>query len=282
MSMHGTGQPDQPVGDSVGPEPAESAEVLPAPVESVDRAMRLLLYLRDHDSISVKEAAAHLGIAASTAHRLLSTLARRRFVVQDFARRYRMGAVLSVAAPERITIDRLHEAALPALREMQAKVQETVQLMVLRGGNIRFIDGVEPDAVLRVIRRVNDEMPAFVSAGGKVILGRLSNQEVEEIYQRGLIEWPTRRVQSMKMLKRMLTQVRRDGYALSMEETEQGVVGVGMAVIGPDARPVAALTLAIPSVRFRRDLVPEYVAALRTATQQVQLDLFGPNLVADS
>lgn len=282
MSMRDNEQSDRPVGDIAGVGPTEPSEASPAPVESVDRAMRLLLYLRDHDSISVKEAAAHLGIAASTAHRLLSTLARRRFVVQDFARRYRMGAVLSVAAPERITISRLREAALPALREMQAKLPETVQVMVLRGGNIRFIEGVEPDAVLRVSRRVDYEMPAFVSAGGKVILGRLSNQEVEEIYQRGLIEWPTRRVQSMKMLKRMLTQVRRDGYALSMEETEQGVVGIGMAVIGPDARPVAALTFAIPSVRFQRALVPEYVAALQMATQQVQLELFGPNPVADS
>lgn len=282
MSKQRNGQPFQQPGDVAGTRPGETPQELPAPVESVDRAMRLLLYLRDHDSISVKEAAEHLGIAASTAHRLLSTLARRHFVVQDFARRYRMGTVLSAAAPERITIDRLREAALPPLRELQRKVQETVQVMVLRGGNIRFLEGVEPDAVLRVIRRVDYEMPAFVSAGGKVILGRLSNQEVEEIYQRGLLEWPTRRVQSMKMLKRMLTQIRRDDYALSMEETEQGVVGVGVAVTGPDARPVAALTIAIPSVRFRRALVPDYVAALQVAAQQMQVELFGTNRVAHS
>ncbi|MGD7003791.1 IclR family transcriptional regulator [Corynebacterium halotolerans] len=255
--------------------PEEPSGELPAPVESVDRALRILLYLRNHDSISVKEAAAHLGIAASTAHRLLSTLARRGFVLQDFTRRYRLGDVLSVIAPEQITESGLREVALQPLRELQVKVQETVQLMVLRGGNIRFIEGVEPNAVLRVIRRVDDEMPAFVSAGGKAILARLSNQEVEDIYQRGLSNWPTRRVQSMKMLKRMLTLVRRNGYALSLEETEQGVSGVGVCVIGPNGRPVAALTVAIPSVRFRRELVPEYVAALQAAAWQLQEELFG-------
>lgn len=255
--------------------PKEHSGELPAPVESVDRALRILLYLRNHDSISVKEVAAHLGIAASTAHRLLSTLARRGFVLQDFTRRYRLGDALSATAPEQITESGLREAALQPLRELQVKVQETVQVMVLRGGNIRFIEGVEPNAVLRVIRRVDDEMPAFVSAGGKAILARMSNQEVEDLYERGLSDWPTRRVQSIKMLKRMLTLVRRNGYALSLEETEQGVTGVGVGVIGPNGRPVAALTVAIPSVRFRRELVPEYVTALHTAAERLQEELFG-------
>ncbi|OAV61819.1 IclR family transcriptional regulator [Enteractinococcus helveticum] len=260
----------------------ELAEESPAPVESVDRALRLLLYLRDHDSISVKEAAAHLGIAASTAHRLLSTLIRRKFIVQDFARRYRMGTALSIEDPGRVTGSMLVAAAEQPLAELQARVGETVQVMVLRGGNIRFLDGLEPEAVLRVSRRVDDEMPAFVSAGGKAILGRLSNQEVEEIYRRGLMAWPTRRVQTMQMLKRMLTQVRQRGYALSAEETEQGVAGVGVSVVGPDARPVGALTIAIPSARFRRALVPEYVAALQAAAQRVQDELFGSSSVRHS
>lgn len=248
---------------------------LPAPVESVDRALRLLLYLRDHDSISVKEAADHLGIAASTAHRLLSTLTRRGFTIQDFTRRYRLGSVFASSAPARLTDSTLRDVALRPLAELQARVKETVQIMALRGGNIRFLEGLEPDTVLRVIRRIDDEMPAFVSAGGKAILGRLSNQEVEEIYPRGLTAWPTRRVHSMKMLKRMLTQIRRDGYALSMEETEQGVVGVGVAVLGPDTRPVAALTVAIPTARFQRALIPEYVAALQAASEAIERELFG-------
>lgn len=251
------------------------ASELSAPVESVDRALRLLIYLRDHDSISVKEASEHLGIAASTAHRLLSTLTGRGFTVQDFARRYRMGTVLSSTSPDQVSESALRDLAFPTLVKLQERVKETVQIMALRGGNIRFIEGVEPNNILRIVRRINDEMPAFVSAGGKAILGRLSNQEVEDIYRQGLAEWPTRRIQTMKMLKRMLTQIRRDGYAMSMEETEQGVIGVGVAILGPNARPVAAITVAIPSVRFKRELVPEYASALQAAAEKIQEDLYG-------
>lgn len=270
MSSRGSGLSGDPSGE------------LPAPVESVDRALRLLLYLRDRDSISVTEAAAHLGIAGSTAHRLLSTLTRREFTIQDFSRRYRLGNALSIAHPARVTDSMLSAAAQQPLTELQAKVRETVQIMVLRGGNIRFLDGLESEAVLRVKRRVDDEMPAFVSAGGKAILGQLSNQEVEEIYHRGLTTWPTRRVHTMQMLKRMLTQVRRKGYALNVEETEQGVAGVGVSIVGRDARPVGALTIAIPSARFQREHVADYVAALRAAAQCIQEELYGADSAADS
>lgn len=262
-------------GHERGPHSGVPADDGAAPVESVDRALRLLLYLRDNESISVKEAAEHLGIAASTAHRLLTTLTRRGFTVQDFARRYWLGAVMSHADPREVTEAELLEAAAQPLAELQARVQETVQIMVLRRGNIRFLDGVEPNTLLRVARRKDYEMPAFVSAGGKAILARLSNREVEEIYRRGLREWPTRRVESMTMMKRMLSQVRRLGYGISLEETEQGVVGVGVAIVGPDSKPVAALTVAIPSVRFQRKDVPEYAAALREAAARVETVLFG-------
>ncbi|ANE05167.1 IclR family transcriptional regulator [Corynebacterium crudilactis] len=250
-----------------------SQDSMSAPVESVDRALRLLIYLRENDSISVKEAAEHLDIAASTAHRLLSTLARRDFVVQDFSRRYRLGRMVLGTEKSIISEADLRAAAMDPMTRLQQAVRETVQVMVLKGGNIRFVDGVEPDTILRVTRRAGDEMPAFVSSGGKVILGRLSNQEVEEIYRRGLIEWPTRKVTSLKMLKRMLTQVRRNGYALSVEETEQGVVGVGVCILGKDARPLGALTLAIPVSRFDRNRLTEYVEGLKTAVAEVEATL---------
>lgn len=255
---------------------------VPAPIESVDRALRLLLHLRSHSSISVKEAAVYLGTAPSTAHRLLSTLMLRGFVVQDFERRYRLGAALSDVLPTQVTDSDLIEAAQGPLIELMGKLQETVQLMVLREGNIRFLEGEEPEAILRVTKRVGDEMPAFVSAGGKAILGRMTNPEVERIYRQGLEAWPTRKVQSMQMLKRMLTQVRRDGYGISREETEPGISGVGVCISAPDGAPIGALTTAVPSVRFHRREIQDYVSALRSAVQKVENNLYGRDDVSYS
>ena len=63
----------------------------PPPLDSVHRALRLLVTLRDGQVLSVKDAAAMLEVVPSTAHRLLVALCYDGFAVQDRDRRYRAG-----------------------------------------------------------------------------------------------------------------------------------------------------------------------------------------------
>jgi IclR family transcriptional regulator, acetate operon repressor len=249
-----------------------------SPVESVDRALQLLLLMRREGPVSVKTAAEHLDVAPSTAHRLLSALAFRDFAAQDRERRYRLGPALSERSAESFTVNMLRQHSRAALQTLHRYVGETVQLMVLRGGNIQFIDGIECELTLRVGMRVGDQMPAFVSAGGKAMLARLNNAELEELYRGGLPPWPTGRITSMAMLKRSMTKVRRAEFATNFEETEQGVIGLGVSINDLDGRPIAALTTATPSIRFRRTEMPDHVQALRTAASTIgeQLQLAAP------
>lgn len=248
-----------------------------SPVESVDRALLLILLMRRDEPLSVKAAAEHLDVAPSTAHRLLSALAFRGFCVQDHERRYRPGPALSGHAAEVFTVQVLRERARGALAALHAAVGETVQLMVLRGGNVQFIDGIESDSSLRVGMLLGAQMPAFVSAGGKAMLAQLSNEELDELYRDGLPPWPTGRITSLAMLKRSMTKVRRAEFGTNFEETEQGVVGLGVSVNDTADQPIAALTTATPSIRFRRADMPAYVDALRAAAatlgQQLRQDL---------
>ena len=244
-----------------------------SPVESVDRALLLLMQMRDHGSLSVKAAAEQLDVAPSTAHRLLSALAFRGFAAQDHDRQYRLGPALSERRAEAFSTQLIRKHAHEALVEMQQTVGETVQLMVLRGGNIQFIDGIESNRTLRVVRRVGDKMPAFVSAGGKAMLARLTNTELEDLYRTGLAKWPTARITSMATLKRSMTKIRREGFGTSFEETEQGVVGMGVSINDADGRPVAAITTATPSIRFERADMPTHLAALRRAAEDITTQL---------
>src|SRR5690349_13704442 len=113
-----------------------------APLQSVDRALHLTLLLREGRQLSVREAAEVLGTAPATAHRLLSALVHRGFAVQDRERRYVAGPVF---VPQATGFDTglLRRLAHPVLQGLHDRVGETVQLMVLTGPNILFIDGIE-------------------------------------------------------------------------------------------------------------------------------------------
>jgi DNA-binding IclR family transcriptional regulator len=244
-----------------------------SPVESVDRALLLLELMRAEGAVSVKAAAEHLGVAASTAHRLLSALAFRGYAAQDRERRYRLGPALSQRSAEPFSLQVIRQNAREAMVDLQRTVGETVQLMVLRGGQIQFVDGIEPELSLRIAMRIGDTMPAFVSAGGKAMLAQLSNVELEELYRSGLPPWPTGRITSLAALKRSMSKVRRADFGTNFEETEQGVIGLGVSINDRDGRPVAALTTATPSIRFDRADMPKHVEALRAAASRIAQQL---------
>ena len=65
------------------------------PIASVDNALRLIRLFNDRDSLRLADACSYLGVAHSTAHRLLAMLIHHGFVQQDpQSRTYRPGPTL--------------------------------------------------------------------------------------------------------------------------------------------------------------------------------------------
>lgn len=229
------------------------------PLESVDRALRLLTLLQSGQAVTVTGAARHLDVVPSTAHRLLGALVRRDYAVQNEQRAYEAGPALPVQRNQ-VTVGTLSAAAAPFLHELQSAFDETAHVMMLQGQWIRFVDGAESSKALRVAARSRGTMPAHCSAGGKAMLAALSPHEVEERYQEGLPAWPSAKVTSLPSLQRELAGIRARGFGINVEETEVGVSGVAAAVLAPTGRPVAALTIAVPSSRFM-ELGPDRLGA---------------------
>lgn len=229
---------------------------------SVDRALVLLAMLYGGEILSVKAAAQRLGVAPSTAHRLLSSLRSRGFAIQDRARLYRIGPAFHTTAPDRLSFASLRRVAQPYMASTQTLIGETMHLMTLQNASVYFIDGIECDLPLRVALRTGARMPAYCSAGGKAMLASMNAPQVEELHEKGLTPWPTRKITTLKALERQLSHTRERGYGLNIEETEAGVCGIGVAITVADRAPIAAITFAVPSVRFKEHSERHYFDAL--------------------
>jgi DNA-binding IclR family transcriptional regulator len=235
------------------------------PIESVDRALQLVSMLRDERTVTVSRAAERLGVAASTAHRLLAALVYRGYATQDRDRSYRAGPELADRADPTAGLGALRVHLRPALELLHDRTGETAELMALQGENVCFVDGIESIAPLRVTARIGDLMPAHCAAGGKALLAELSDGDLDELFADGLPPWPTAQVTDLGKLKRQLRTVRRDGYATNLEETEQGVCGIGVPIHDASERVVGSFVVAVPSARFVRADLPRYVEVLRAA-----------------
>ncbi len=154
-------------------------------LNSVDNALRLLEFVRENQEVRLSDAAAELGVANSTAHRLLAMLAHHGYVVQDRSRVYRCGPALIPLAQSDL-VAHLQRVAAPYLQQLSERTEETAHLLVLEGNGTRFIDCIESSQILRVGSRTGMLLPAHTNSGGKAILARLSETQLRALYPRGL------------------------------------------------------------------------------------------------
>ncbi|WP_134728232.1 IclR family transcriptional regulator [Amycolatopsis nivea] len=243
----------------------------PYAVASVDNALRIAAMLQLEGPLTVSEVAERIGVAPSTAHRLLAMLVYRDFAVQDANRAYRVGPVLELAAHSQSAASKLRAAALPHLRRLVDLLDESVNLTVRTGDTARFIASVECSQALRVGSREGMVFPVHQTTAGLLLLAELPPDQVEELYA---VDKPGERPDPAE-LRADLARVRRSGFALNQGRSERGVVAVGVPVHGADGVVAAGLSVSMPSVRYRKDQLPTLVAALRTTAAALEADLRG-------
>ena len=258
MTARSTGVPSRP------DEPAQAEKA----VGSVERALRLLLLFRDRESIRVSEVAADLGVARSTAHRLLTVLLSYGFVGQDtVSRAYVPGPrLVELGMSVARTTDML-SVMHPFLERLSAMTDETVHLIVLEDSSCRFVDSVESRRPLRVTGRVGVTYPAHATSGGKALLAQLDERELRRLYPKRQLATLTDRTLSQRDdLLAQLEQIRRQGYAVNHGESTAGISAVAMVQHSASGKAPAALASSAPDGRLTEDRLAEFVSALRQLT----------------
>ncbi|HEU5417742.1 MAG TPA: IclR family transcriptional regulator [Streptosporangiaceae bacterium] len=244
----------------------------------MDNALRLLMLFRGQPRVRLSDASRHLDVAHSTAHRLMAMLAYHGFVRQEpESRAYVAGPALveiGLAAIRRFDIRR---HARPDLEELASSLGETVHLAVLEGGSVRYLDAVESSRALRVASRTGSALAANCTASGKALLAALPDAEVAARLagQQTLTALTGRSITTLSRLLAELTQVRDRGYAINVEESEEGVASVAVAVRDPQQGPVAALVVSAPVSRMTDDSAARIAAELREHARRLAAGLPG-------
>lgn len=242
-------------------------------VSSADHALRAAVMLQMEGPLTVSQVADRLGVARSTAHRLLSTLVYRDFAAQDDERKYHPGPVLALARHSQSGTSQLRAAALPHLQQLVDVVGETANLTVRTGATARFAASVESTQALRVGSREGMAFPAHRTTGGLVLLAALDPAEVESLYPaEDYAERPEERPDLVRLAKD-LARVRKSGFDVNNQRSERGIVAVGVPVQGGEGVPVAGLSVSFPSVRYDRHQLPALVEELRRAAGAVEAAL---------
>ncbi|MFJ9174818.1 IclR family transcriptional regulator [Streptomyces sp. NPDC102360] len=234
-------------------------------IESLDTGLRLLRLFLEHDSLSVTDAARALGVARSTAHRVLSTLEGRGFVTRESSGRG------YCAGPELVRLGRpagygpeARDALRPVLDDAAARTGETITSVALLGDEILITDGRESRHPVRVMLEIGRTHPAHATSGGKVLLARLTDDQVLSLYPDELLPEATpHTITSRAALLEELATVRELGYAVSRGESVWGMNAVAVPLPGRSWRDRMALMAATPADRGDPDALVLVARRLR-------------------
>jgi IclR family transcriptional regulator, acetate operon repressor len=240
------------------------------PIESVGRALRLLTVVAERGSVSVSAAAEHLGVARSTAHRMLATLLAEGFVRQDpVTKTYGPGRrMLEVGLAALRNLD-VRAAARPELESLRDELGETVHLVLLEGTHILFVDSVESNRAVRVGSRTGMTMPAHCTAAGKAILAALPPAALDE-YLAGMPAGLTpNSLEGVDAVRGEIALTAERGWATNYEESEDGLSAVAVAVPEPSGIVRSSITVSLPAERLRPERAPEVAEAAGRTAQAV-------------
>jgi DNA-binding IclR family transcriptional regulator len=224
----------------------------PAPTQlhSVLAALDLLDCFATSDELGVTEVARRLGVAKSTAHRLLSTLCARGVAERvPGTGQYRLGLhlwELGQLALERVPLRR---AALPLLEELRLTTGQTAQLSIADGPEVVFVERLAALSGIPLLGERRRRMPLHTTSAGKALAA--FNPEVARArVAAGFPALTDHTITSADAWEACLADVRRHRLAVSDSQNMPGLASIAAPVIDGSGLAVAAVSIAGPSAEI--------------------------------
>lgn len=244
-------------------------------IRAVDRALDVLLcFTRQRPQLSMTQIAELVGMHKSTVHRLLLTLEKKQFVQRDpISGVYQPGIRFLQLASLSLENNSLRQIAAPYMRRLQEQHLETVDLGILDGEDIVFLDVLESPQRIRLAAAVGQRLPAFCTASGKAILALLPEENVRQILQGSMKSYTPNTPLSVEAILGGLRQARQLGFAISVEEFEDGINAVSAPIVNSEGVPVASIAIAGPSYRLTVEQMEAIGPSIAAATSEISREI---------
>lgn len=234
-------------------------------VAAVDRAIDLLQAFSPRTpELPLSQLAARTGLHRATALRLLAVLSQRGLVERDTSTgRYRLGVKILGLAETVKNRSGVVARALPAMRRIHERLNETTFLSIRAGDtrvNIEQIVGLQQ---LRRVASIGDPKPLYVGAASKVLLAAMPDAWIDAYLDRTELTPHTQwTIVDHAALRHDLARIRSRGYALGEREGDAQTAGAAVPLRDATGEVVAALTITVPFARWTPPLAAAVIDAV--------------------
>lgn len=251
-------------------------------VKSVMKAFLIMEELDKYGELSIGELSDRLHMDKATVHRLINTIKDAGYINQNPDSRKYANSLKLLAMGNRV-MDKtgVKHIAGPVMEELAAKTGETVNLGVLAGNKVFYIDKLESSSTIKVGLGIGTSVPCYCSGLGKVILSYMPEKERQNVLGSTSFEIFTENtITDMESLREELKKIRNVGYAIDDEEYLIGLICFGAPIFDYHGDPIAAISVSCPKYRYDPDQhLTLYAELVAEAAERISRMLgFKPNI----
>jgi DNA-binding IclR family transcriptional regulator len=240
----------------------------------VSRALQLLdTFSAERPELTLSEIARRAEMPLPTAHRLLHQLCAWGAVERGEGGLYRVGLRLWELASLAPRGQGLRERSLPFLEDLSQITRENVQLAVREGTEAVFIERIRGSGAVPLLTRVGGRFALTVTGVGLVLLAYAPAEVQDSVLNSPIERYTSKTVTDPVQLRRMLADVRANGFAISDRQVSMDTLSVAAPIQSPDGKIIAAVSL---GVRYGRAEPRALTPLVRTSARAISRALNSP------
>jgi DNA-binding IclR family transcriptional regulator len=232
------------------------------------RVVRILeAFSSDTPTLTVTAIARRAGLPLATASRLVGALTAQGLLTREPGGRVRVGVRLWELAQRASPTLALREVAMPFMEDLHSVVGHHVQLGVLDGDEVLFVERLAaPQSVINYTR-VAGRLPVHASSSGLVLLAHASREQQERVLAAPLRTYTAHTLDTPRRLRAALADIRRQRFAFCPGHIHPDACGIAAPVRDPGDEVIAALSVIVPNDDRAREPIPALLAAARGITR---------------
>jgi DNA-binding IclR family transcriptional regulator len=242
----------------------------PQGAQAALRAVRLLkLFTSEQPELQLAEVSELAGLNKTTTHRLLQALHSESLLDRNLGNgAYRLGPALMALGVQALSSDNLRIKARPMLRRLAEETGETATLEIPIDDTMLILDEVTGGHFVAAGGNVGTRWPMHATSTGKALIAFVENG-IDRLGER-LKPLTVRTITEHDKLEAQFGDIRRRGFAETVDELEDGFSGVGTVVRGSTGEILGALSICGPTQRMTESRRVSLGATLCTAAGNLQ------------
>lgn len=248
-------------------------------VKSVLKSLKIIDLLSKHKELSISEISDFLNMDKGTVHRLISTLKEGAYVDQNKEnKKYSNGLKLFEIGSSVARQKGIATVGKPYLKKLAEESGETINLGMLDGKEVLYMDKIESSETIRVDLSVGSRIPAYCTGLGKSIMAFLPKEVLEEMIESiEMKEYTSHTVSNKTDLNRQLETIKENGFCMDDEEYVEGIVCFAAPIFNHNGYPIAAISVSIPKFRYNEGDKRKWYEEIITRNSLALSEKFGYN-----